>query len=127
MAREGIYIGGHEIIERYVGNKLVWSKKKWRLIATMTFENINDYSRVGTVSFIGTTTGNFTGEFTALGIENQIYSFDSREINYTTNYYDRNTHSISGNASFYFKKSQNASSIERLARQHKRIGLYRYE
>ena len=24
--REGIYVGGHEIIERYVGNRLVWSK-----------------------------------------------------------------------------------------------------
>ncbi|WP_315006467.1 hypothetical protein [uncultured Granulicatella sp.] len=28
MVREGIYIGGHEIIERYVGNKLVWKKRK---------------------------------------------------------------------------------------------------
>lgn len=28
MAREGIYIGGHEIIERYVGNKLVWKKRR---------------------------------------------------------------------------------------------------
>lgn len=24
--REGIYVGGHEIIERYVGNRLVWEK-----------------------------------------------------------------------------------------------------
>lgn len=24
--REGIYVGGHEIVERYVGNKLVWQK-----------------------------------------------------------------------------------------------------
>lgn len=24
--REGIYVGGHEIIERYVGSKLVWEK-----------------------------------------------------------------------------------------------------
>ena len=22
--REGIYVGGHEIVERYVGSKLVW-------------------------------------------------------------------------------------------------------
>lgn len=28
MAREGIYIGGMEIIERYVGNELVWKKRK---------------------------------------------------------------------------------------------------
>ena len=24
--REGIYVGGHEIVERYVGNRLVWQK-----------------------------------------------------------------------------------------------------
>nr|DAU59748.1 MAG TPA: hypothetical protein [Caudoviricetes sp.] len=24
--REGIYVGGHEIVERYVGNRLVWEK-----------------------------------------------------------------------------------------------------
>ena len=24
--REGIYVGGKDIIERYVGDKLVWSK-----------------------------------------------------------------------------------------------------
>lgn len=29
-AREGIYVGGHEIIERYVGSKLVW--QKWRFL-----------------------------------------------------------------------------------------------
>lgn len=29
--REGIYVGGHEIIERYVGSKLVW--QKWRFLA----------------------------------------------------------------------------------------------
>lgn len=28
MSREGIYIGGLEIIERYVGNKLVWKKRR---------------------------------------------------------------------------------------------------
>lgn len=25
--REGIYVGGHEIIERYVGSRLVWEKR----------------------------------------------------------------------------------------------------
>lgn len=24
--REGIYVGGHEIVQRYVGNRLVWEK-----------------------------------------------------------------------------------------------------
>lgn len=29
MAREGIYVGGKEIIQRYVGNRLVWEKWKY--------------------------------------------------------------------------------------------------
>ncbi|CAM1665946.1 MULTISPECIES: hypothetical protein [Streptococcus] len=28
MAREGIYVGGKEITQRYVGDKLVWEKRK---------------------------------------------------------------------------------------------------
>lgn len=32
MAREGIYVGGKEVIQRYVGNKLVW--EKWKLFHT---------------------------------------------------------------------------------------------
>lgn len=31
MAREGIYVGGREIVKRYVGSKLVWEKVKWIL------------------------------------------------------------------------------------------------
>lgn len=33
MAREGIYVGGHEIVERYVGSNLVWSKFKFLFTA----------------------------------------------------------------------------------------------
>lgn len=37
MAREGIYVGGHEIVERYVGDKLVW--QKWRF--SKRFSNLS--------------------------------------------------------------------------------------
>lgn len=32
--REGIYVGGHEIIQRYVGNRLVW--EKWIYVGSFT-------------------------------------------------------------------------------------------
>lgn len=38
--REGIYVGGHEIVERYVGNRLVW--EKW-VISGVFYKNLNDY------------------------------------------------------------------------------------
>ena len=33
--REGIYIGGHEIIQRYIGSRLVWEKWKLEEIGTL--------------------------------------------------------------------------------------------
>ena len=30
--REGIYVGGHEIVRRYVGDKIVWQKKIYNAI-----------------------------------------------------------------------------------------------
>lgn len=43
--REGIYVAGHEIVQRYVGNRLVWEKSKWiyktetRIRSTSAYEN----------------------------------------------------------------------------------------
>lgn len=34
--REGIYVGGHEIVERYVGSRLVW--EKFVLVAKGTYD-----------------------------------------------------------------------------------------
>ena len=36
MTRVGIYVGGKEIVRRYVGDKLVWQKWKWRQIMEVT-------------------------------------------------------------------------------------------
>lgn len=38
--REGIYVRGHEIVQRYVGNRLVW--EKW-VISGVFYKNLNDY------------------------------------------------------------------------------------
>lgn len=35
--REGIYVGGHEIVQRYVGSRLVWEKNKLILIGTLPY------------------------------------------------------------------------------------------
>ena len=34
MAREGIYVGGKEITQRYVGTRLVWEKVRFELVGT---------------------------------------------------------------------------------------------
>ena len=35
--REGIYVGGHEIVQRYVGSRLVWEKFNLILIGSGNF------------------------------------------------------------------------------------------
>ncbi len=45
--REGIYVGGHEIIERYVGSKLVWEK-----LDLIMKENIAYYKASDGVRFV---------------------------------------------------------------------------
>lgn len=44
MVREGIYIGGKEILERYVGNKLVWKKIKEREVANFNETEFGDHA-----------------------------------------------------------------------------------
>lgn len=43
MARQGIYVNGKEILARYVGDKLVWQKKKWVYFKAVYF-GLNDYN-----------------------------------------------------------------------------------
>lgn len=52
MAREGIYVGGKEIIQRYVGTRLVWEK----LIEVAHFENFTDWERDGQLAIKRTVT-----------------------------------------------------------------------
>lgn len=43
MAREGIYVGGKEVVERYIGDKLIWKKYRFRIVnaLSLTISNIN--------------------------------------------------------------------------------------
>ena len=52
MAREGIYVGGKEITQRYIGSRLVWEK----LIQVAHFENFTDWERDGQTAIRRTVT-----------------------------------------------------------------------
>lgn len=43
MTREGIYVSGKEVVERYIGDKLIWKKYRFRIVNTLplTISNIN--------------------------------------------------------------------------------------
>ena len=51
MAREGIYVGGREIVERYVGSKLVWKKVKWIFKVKRDYVGATASQNVVAVSF----------------------------------------------------------------------------
>lgn len=52
MAREGIYVGGKEVTQRYVGDRLVWEKVRFELVGTFSCLMIkNEYENTITVYF----------------------------------------------------------------------------
>ena len=52
MAREGIYVGSKEVIQRYVGTRLVWEKIRFELVGTFScFMVKNEYEKTITVYF----------------------------------------------------------------------------
>ena len=43
--REGIYVGGYEIVERYVGDNLVWEQLKLELIGSASYPFVSGDGR----------------------------------------------------------------------------------
>ena len=72
MAREGIYVGGKEITQRYVGTRLVWEKVRFELVGTFyCFMVKNEYEKTITVYF---------GSFKAFEtLADSVYYLKSRE------------------------------------------------
>ena len=124
--REGIYVGGHEIVQRYVGSRLVWEKFNLILIGSGNFnftaerddkvvinldnangiyslENLNRYKEATAVKRGGKTFRiNSVQLTTRTGSFNEFYgSFSMRFRNRT----DRDTFLHLGtNTSFYKNK-----------------------
>lgn len=72
MAREGIYVGGKEIIQRYVGDRLVWEKVRFELVGTFScFMVKNEYEKTITVYF--------KNNYDLNTLVNGIYYLKSRE------------------------------------------------
>ena len=72
MAREGIYVGGKEITQRYVGDRLVWEKVRFELVGTFScFMVKNEYEKTITVYF--------KNNYDLNTLVNGIYYLKSRE------------------------------------------------
>lgn len=79
MAREGIYVGGKEIVRRYVGDKIVWRKAYYAQV----------FAHRGNME---------TNETTSGGIVIQIYSYSSGFYNGTI---DDGRLEIDGNIAYF--------------------------
>lgn len=79
MAREGIYVGGKEIVRRYVGDKIVWRKSYYAQV----------FSRGGDIE---------TNETSGGGIVIQIYSYWS---NFYKGTIDDGRLEIDGNIAYF--------------------------
>lgn len=59
--REGIYVGGHEIVERYVGSRLVWEKFKLVLIGSFPYNFTSSSANSNSVEHIISNANGFYG------------------------------------------------------------------
>ena len=59
--REGIYVGGHEIVERYVGSRLVWEKFKLVLIGSFPYNFTSSNANSNSVEYIIRNANGFYG------------------------------------------------------------------
>lgn len=98
MAREGIYVGGKEIIRRYVGDKIVWRKSYY----------IKEYSEIGNVEVqnnvglkielqfrrVGYGYGGYTGTLAEgrVELEGRTALFSKLEADIYTNSYNNRTY-----------------------------------
>lgn len=128
MSREGIYVGGNEIVQRYVGSTLVWEKFNLILIGSgnfnftaegatkvainldnangiYSFEDLNRYKEATAVKRGGKTFRINAVEFRSqTGSYNEFYGSFSMYFRTQT---DRNQFlSLGTNTSFYKEKSR---------------------
>lgn len=96
MAREGIYVGGKEIVRRYVGDKIVWRKAYYvKHYSKVSDVSVQDQSglrielQVGGYDYSG-----FTGtlEEGRVELEGRIALFSKLEGDIYTNSYNNKTY-----------------------------------
>lgn len=59
--REGIYVGGHEIVQRYVGNRLVWEKFNLVLIGSFPYNFTSSNTNSNSVEYMLSGANGFYG------------------------------------------------------------------
>lgn len=96
MAREGIYVGGKEIVRRYVGDKIVW-RKAYYTKAYSTIRNVDVQDQSGLkielqISMHGY--DGFTGtlEEGRVELEGRMALFSKLEADIYTNSYNNETY-----------------------------------
>ena len=132
MAREGIYVGGHEIVERYVGSKLVW--QKWRFLkrfSNLFYAEVYQYDKtqvqisgqhesLQNVTFDTNTSKvkviNYTNSGTAVVYAKSVHVYSSSSG--TNNYNDSRSIYIS------FNTQEEASNFVKQYRYVKTIDIY---
>lgn len=106
MARKGIYVNGKEIIARYVGDKLVWKKRRVAYVMYLSTWNTtaDDYGVTGYVDMNQSTIPVQTFVNIQIKLDGKIYSVNRLSLSYQNSYspyYLIEFRSISEASSFY--------------------------
>ena len=98
MARQGIYVGGKEIIRRYVGDKIVWRKSYYAQVfasrGDVDTQEKNELKVEFQYHYIGASASPFNGtiEEGRIELDNYTAYFSRLEADVYTNSYNNRTY-----------------------------------
>ena len=80
MAREGIYVGGKEVVERYIGDKLVWKKYRFRIVNTLS-ATLNCYTRFS-YRYVGLKSGHYYLRIEEKFVKVYVYKLSTASLSF---------------------------------------------
>ena len=131
--REGIYVGGHEIIQRYVGNRLVWEKVKWIYKTETGVREVYSYRNEITITFRSvlyeSTLTVFSNPFynnvqIGAGDTNRVFEVNVKRWNSTQGGYDSAAIQTASGIVLTCRNDQEATELEQIIDRTRILKIY---
>lgn len=131
--REGIYVGGHEIVRRYVGNQLVWEKVKWIYKTETNVREVYSHGNEITITFRSVlheyTLNVFRDPFynkvqIGAGDTNRVFEVNVKRWNSTQGGYDSAVIQTASGIVLTCRNNQEAAELEQIIDRTRILKIY---
>ena len=131
--REGIYVGGHEIVQRYVGTRLVWEKVKWIYKTETNVREVFSYGNEVTITFRSVlfefNLNVFRDPFynrvqTGAGDNNRVFEVNVKQWNSTQGGYDSAGIQTASGIVLTCRNNQEATELKKIIDRTKILKIY---